>query len=426
MSKEAVAEKTYPRVMILEDEELLRKTMVYMSKKIGLEYCEVQNGSEAFALVDEFKPDVYFVDLEMPVMDGKKFISKMKEVRPDSIFVVMTAHSEPQTIIETMNLGVFDYILKPIDSHNYESLLKEISVELKRRKVIQLFEDESANRLKEQLGWASYKRSRVTDLDSMIELSRTTLNNIKYALLSGGGIGTLISLIKMIKGSAEKVDSKYVISGDLLDMLFENGDYIEKNINRLEESLNLLHREIEPHLKKIPVSELIAKLSEHFLKFTMNEKEYLEAKDLNFRMPKANPNQYQDSVFVDLDSFLIIFHEVLINALKYSDKGGEIDIYFSSKSGLFNLYVKNNFDSNYLSGITAEQEALVKQPFYRLAKFLDESVKTEGVFSGLGLTLVDIIARKHGGSFGIKNVSDHTISNKPETVVLAAITLPVC
>lgn len=412
--------------MILEDDDLLRDTMIHMSKKIGLEYCEAKDGKQALSKVEEFKPDVFFVDLEMPVMDGKEFISKMKENSPDSLFVVMTAHAEPHTIIETMNLGVFDYILKPIDATHYKNLLKEVSEELKRRRVIQLFEEESTNRLKEQLGWVSYKRSRVTDLDSMIELSRTTLNNIKYALLSGGGIGTLISLVKMIRSSSKKVDSNYVISADLIDMLLESSDYIEKNINRLEESLTLLHREVAPHLKRISVSKLIERLTEHFQKFSLNEKEYLETKGLNFRMPNVNHNHYQDFVMVDLDSFLMIFYELLVNALKYSDKGGEVDVYFSSKSGLFNLYVKNNFDSNYLSGISADQESLVKQPFYRLAKFLDESVKTEGVFSGLGLTLVDIVARKHGGSFGIKNVTDHTISNKPETVVLAAITLPVC
>lgn len=425
MNKEASID-TFPRVMILEDDDLLRDTMIHMSKKIGLEYCEAKDGKQALSKVEEFKPDVFFVDLEMPVMDGKEFISKMKENSPDSLFVVMTAHAEPHTIIETMNLGVFDYILKPIDATHYKNLLKEVSEELKRRRVIQLFEEESTNRLKEQLGWVSYKRSRVTDLDSMIELSRTTLNNIKYALLSGGGIGTLISLVKMIKSSSQKVDSNYVISADLIDMLLESSDYIEKNINRLEESLTLLHREVAPHLKRIPVSKLIERLTEHFQKFSLNEKEYLETKGLNFRMPNVNHNHYQDFVMVDLDSFLMIFYELLVNALKYSDKGGEVDVYFSSKSGLFNLYVKNNFDSNYLSGISADQESLVKQPFYRLAKFLDESVKTEGVFSGLGLTLVDIVARKHGGSFGIKNVTDHTISNKPETVVLAAITLPVC
>ncbi|RHX88867.1 response regulator [Leptospira stimsonii] len=425
MKNEATID-TFPRVMILEDDDLLRNTMIHMSKKIGVEYCEAKDGKQALSKVEEFKPDVFFVDLEMPVMDGKEFISKMKENSPESLFVVMTAHSEPHTIIETMNLGVFDYILKPIDATHYKDLLKQVSEELKRRRVIQLFEEESNLRLKEQLGWVSYKRSRVTDLDSMIELSRTTLNNIKYALLSGGGIGTLISLVKMIKSSANKVDSNYVISSDLVDMLYESSDYIEKNINRLEESLTLLHREVAPHLKRVTVSHLIEKLTEHFQTFSLNEKEYLETKGLTFRMPNVNHNHYQDSVMIDLDSFLMIFYELLVNALKYSDKNGEVDVYFSSKSGLFNLYVKNNFDSKYLSGISAEQESLVKQPFYRLAKFLDESVKTEGVFSGLGLTLVDIIARKHGGSFGIKNVTDHTISDKPETVVLAAITLPVC
>ncbi|TGN02366.1 response regulator [Leptospira yasudae] len=412
-----------PKIMIVEDDNLLRANLGHLFQHIGLEYCGVQNGVQALEKKEEFKPDAYFVDLEMPVMDGKKFMETVKREQPDSIFVVMTSHDEPHTIIDTMNLGVFHYIIKPIDPISYRAVVNEIAQELHNRRLARLFDQESDIRLREQLDWASYKRSKLTELDSLLELSKTTLNNIKYALFSGGGIGALITLVKMIRSSAEKKDSKYAISEELMTMLSENAQYIEKNANRLEDTLTLLNRDIEVKSEPISVPDLIKKLTECFYDFEKDEAEYIEERKLTFKIGNGKLLPRNLSVKVDLESFIVVFHELLVNALKYSETGSRINVYFSTKAGLFNLYVKNKFDNAYMDGISQEQEDLVKQPFYRLAKFIDEKVKTEKVFSGLGLTLADIVIRKHGGTFGIKNLTDHSMGEHPEEVILAALTL---
>ncbi|MDV6235813.1 response regulator [Leptospira ellisii] len=415
--------RNLPKVMILEDDALLLGTLTHMSDALGVDHCGVQNGVQALERTRDFEPDAYFVDLEMPLMNGWEFIERAKMEKPDSIFVVMTANSEPRTIIETMNLGVFDYILKPVDTAEYKSVLDDIVVELQRRKKKRLFEEESDLRLKEQLNWVSYKRSKLTELDLMVELSKNTLNSVKYALLSGGGIGTLISLVKMIRGVSDRKDSNFVVPSELMDMLIENTEYIETNVNRLEETLTLLNRDIEPKIQTVYVSDLIAALREKYERFLFDERQYIEEKNLVFQMSNSNLTLKKEQVRIDAESISTVFHELLVNALKYSAKGSVIDVYFAAKGGLFNLFVKNRFDSESLVSISQEQEILVKQPFYRLAKFLDEKVKSEYIFSGLGLTLVDIVARKHGGSFGIKNVRDHSADSGPESVVLAALTL---
>lgn len=411
--------------MILEDDALLLGTLAHMSEALGISHCGVQNGLQALEKTKHFEPDAYFVDLEMPFMNGWEFIERAKQEKPDSIFVVMTAHSEPRTIIETMNLGVFDYILKPVAPTEYKSVLEDIAVELQRRNKKRLFEEESDLLLKEQLNWVSYKRSKLTELDLMVELSKNTLNSVKYALLSGGGIGTMISLVKMIRGASDRKDSNFIVPAELMEMLIENTEYIETNVNRLEETLTLLNRDIEPKLRTVYVSDLVDSLREIYDRFLYEERSYIEEKELVFQMSNSNLNVKKERIRIDMDSISTIFHELLVNALKYSAKGSVIDVYFAVKAGLFNLFVKNRFDSESLDTLSQEQEILVKQPFYRLAKFFDEKVKTESVFSGLGLTLVDIIARKHGGSFGIKNVRDHSVSDGPEVVVLAALTLSI-
>lgn len=412
-----------PKIMILEDDSLLRAHLGRLFQRIGLEYCEVQNGVQALEKKEEFKPDAYFVDLEMPLMGGKEFIETVKQEQPDSIFVVMTGNSEPNTIIDTMNLGVFDYIIKPIDHDAYKAVVDEISQELYKRRLTRLLEEESDMRLKKQLDWVSYKRSKLTELDSLLELSKITLNNIKYALFSGGGIGAMITLVKMIHGTAERTDSKYEISEDLMSMLAENTEYIEKNVTRLEDTLTLLNRDVVPKLEIFSVNELIDKLTECFRDFEKDEADYIKERGLRFKIGGKNNIPSDRALKVDLHSFTVVFHELLVNALKYSESGSVVDVYFSCRAGLFNLYVKNKFDNSYLEGISVEHEDLVKQPFYRLAKFIDEKVKTEKVFSGLGLTLADIVVRKHGGTFGIKNLVDHSIGDRPEMVVLAATTL---
>ena len=104
------------RVMIIDDEpaiyRLLSKTIdwaAYNMEIVGT----AASGIEAINTIDDLQPDVCFVDVQMPFMDGIEF-SKLAKVRyPDMAIVVLSAYDEFQYARECIGIGVFDYRLKP-------------------------------------------------------------------------------------------------------------------------------------------------------------------------------------------------------------------------------------------------------------------------------------------------------------------------
>ncbi len=106
------------KFIIVDDEPLARKLIASHASKIeGLEfYGECSNAIEASNLLRNKKVDLIFLDIQMPEIDGLKFISTLKN--PPAI-IVTTAHRDFGP--EAFELDVIDYLLKPI---RFDRLLK--------------------------------------------------------------------------------------------------------------------------------------------------------------------------------------------------------------------------------------------------------------------------------------------------------------
>lgn len=125
------------KVILIEDEQRIRNIL-----KIKIENipgCRVigyaDNGEMGIELVREMKPDVVFVDIMMPVMDGLEFSLKMKQHFPDMIVVIVSGYSDFSYAKQAMRYGVFNYMLKPIDDEELISTIEEI------KRIVQLNND---------------------------------------------------------------------------------------------------------------------------------------------------------------------------------------------------------------------------------------------------------------------------------------------
>jgi DNA-binding NtrC family response regulator len=110
------------RVLVIEDEELKRRTVVDALTDAGYEVRGTGDGTEGFQLIrDEFW-DVALVDLKLPGMDGLTILKKAREVRPETSVVMMTAYGSVATAVEAMKAGAYDFLTKPFTTD--ELLLK--------------------------------------------------------------------------------------------------------------------------------------------------------------------------------------------------------------------------------------------------------------------------------------------------------------
>lgn len=110
------------RVIIADDEPIARSILREEMETIpGLEVVgEAENGLRALALIDTLRPDLVFLDLEMPVMGGFEVISHLATAAQPSL-VIVTAFNEHA--IRAFEAGAIDYLLKPVSR---ERLLKSV------------------------------------------------------------------------------------------------------------------------------------------------------------------------------------------------------------------------------------------------------------------------------------------------------------
>jgi two-component system response regulator AtoC len=106
---------TGPRVLIVEDEVGLGRTLETYLRRQGLEARAHPSAEAALAALDEDAPDVALVDLQLPGMDGLAALDALKAVRPDLAVILMTAFSSVSGAVAALRQGAADYLTKPLD-----------------------------------------------------------------------------------------------------------------------------------------------------------------------------------------------------------------------------------------------------------------------------------------------------------------------
>ncbi|MEK3762897.1 response regulator [Paenibacillus sp. FSL P4-0338] len=157
------------KVLIVDDEYYFRQAL-----KISLPWSELgfqiageaKNGAEALEQMTELEPDVVLVDMNMPIMDGLEFIHKAKERDQTTKFLVLSGHSEFVYARQAVQLGVVNYVLKPINEEELQSSLLDIKELIRTERLGKLELDdlrrqasEGLSVLKEQVlnGWLQGK-----------------------------------------------------------------------------------------------------------------------------------------------------------------------------------------------------------------------------------------------------------------------------
>jgi len=110
MSNE-VSEKKAVRILVAEDEALIRMDLVEMLEEAGYEViAQAGNGEEAIALALEHQPDLAILDVKMPILDG---ISAAEKIIATAPVLMLTAFSQRELIDRARDAGVMAYVVKP-------------------------------------------------------------------------------------------------------------------------------------------------------------------------------------------------------------------------------------------------------------------------------------------------------------------------
>src|SRR5215510_14301185 len=101
------------RILIVDDEPLMRLSMVDALEAVGYDVQAAASGTEGIEAIRSREFDLVITDLRLPGVDGLSVLKATKEKAPQTDVVVITAHGSVETAVGAMKLGAFDYITKP-------------------------------------------------------------------------------------------------------------------------------------------------------------------------------------------------------------------------------------------------------------------------------------------------------------------------
>lgn len=103
------------RLLVVEDEDIMRITIIDHLSQQGWRVDEANNGLDALKLVENNSYDLIISDIRMPGLDGEKLLTKVKQLAPRTEVILMTAHGNSENAVACLKQGAADYILKPFD-----------------------------------------------------------------------------------------------------------------------------------------------------------------------------------------------------------------------------------------------------------------------------------------------------------------------
>jgi response regulator NasT len=134
------AEKPSVRILVAEDEALIRMDLVEMLREAGYEVvAEAADGAQAIELVQLHKPDLAILDVKMPVLDGISAAEKIIDIAP---VLMLTAFSQRELVERARDAGVMAYVVKPF---SIGDLVPAIEIAISRHTQMRSLADEVAD-----------------------------------------------------------------------------------------------------------------------------------------------------------------------------------------------------------------------------------------------------------------------------------------
>ncbi|WP_432407845.1 Na-translocating system protein MpsC family protein [Wukongibacter sp. M2B1] len=121
------------KVLYVEDEEVTRKEMEkFLKRRIGKLYL-AENGKEGLEVYREQRPDIVIADLVMPIMGGMEMIEQIRRMDDICFIMITSALGDVDSILETVDIGIEKYIIKPIDTDKLVDSLVDVGMKVFKR-----------------------------------------------------------------------------------------------------------------------------------------------------------------------------------------------------------------------------------------------------------------------------------------------------
>ncbi len=210
--------KNKARVLIVDDEEIVRASCRKLLKPRGYRVSEAENAGSALKLMETMSFDLVLSDLKLPDTSGIELLKDIKEVYPDTEVILMTGYGTVSTAVEAIKLGAYDYVEKPFRPDELVSLAgRAIERKSLREENIRLKKGLSAQYIKNIVGTSKA-------MEMVFRLIGTVAPTASTVLITGES-GTGKELVaRAVHYNSPRKDRSFVVidCGTLADELIES------------------------------------------------------------------------------------------------------------------------------------------------------------------------------------------------------------
>jgi len=357
------------KILIIEDEDTVRKPIVSMLKLEGFAVNDSDNGEEGLVKAMNEQPDLILCDVMMPKVDGYEVLSKVRKEKGlrYTPFVFLTAKAEHGEVRKGMNLGAEDYLTKPVDR---EDILNAIHAQLSKQKTRERDQSERFDDIRMEIA-SSLPHELVTPLHGIIGMA---------SVLESEGVEMGDAALKHMATDIRQC-------GERLHSTIEKFLYYSE-LQLLKSSSLEQHIEFE----KVNSKQLVIQAVTHSQQYYHRENDIqLHLEDAIIEVPK----KYIHNLIVQL----------LDNACKFSQPGTPIVVRSHTHENLWILDVSD-------SGLGMSPKTIAEIEAFR--QFQRKNNEQQG--SGLGLKIVQLTTFLLNGTL--------LIESQPQKGTLARVSMP--
>ncbi len=130
------------KILIVDDEPGIRYVIREVLEEDGFYIDEASDGEEALKKLTHSSYDLAIVDLVMPHIDGFEFLSKARNIQPDLITVIITAHGSQSVALRAIQEGAYDYFTKPFDNEELRIVIRRVLEKRRLEEKVKLLEEQ--------------------------------------------------------------------------------------------------------------------------------------------------------------------------------------------------------------------------------------------------------------------------------------------
>jgi two-component system nitrogen regulation response regulator NtrX len=191
-----------PRVLVVDDEPAIRDTMRMILDYEGYETLLAASGEEGLAAIERDAPDMVFLDIKMPGLDGLEVLNRLRSLNDTVPVVIVSAHGTTSTALEAGRLGAFRFIEKPLSKDYVLDAVRE-GLELGRLRTENL-QLRSALEARHQLVGASPALKGIMD-----QVRRAAPTTATVLLLGESGVGKEL-IARAIHRNSQRARQRFV------------------------------------------------------------------------------------------------------------------------------------------------------------------------------------------------------------------------